>query len=204
MTLLSEVLGQSDVRLTLAVLTLVAFAVAWAASHRSRVGLVPAFLALTLVAGILAVTLVPIGGWEELLRYGAHPDELRVCFAPSRLPDLLSGWQSFDGPVNVVLFVPAAFVLTLVSRRPVVVLVGLLALSVGIEVWQGVTGGRSCTVSDVGANSLGSIIGVGLGVLVLALTGLAGLSDRGAGRAALPSDAEPEDPASGGRGGARG
>lgn len=116
--------------------------------------------AITLpIAAILSFTLVR-GGWPTDI------DPRRgFTWAPF-------GWMRFSTEIgtsqeiwfNVVLFVPAALLLTTVAaQRPLRILVALAALSAAVEVIQGTLQIGSPDLSDVLANSLGSLIGVLLG-----------------------------------------
>lgn len=61
--------------------------------------------------------------------------------------------------LNGVLFVPAGFAWTIVTRRPWRVVLVLLALSVAIEVVQAVTGLGANDVADIVANVGGAVLG---------------------------------------------
>ncbi|WP_052492520.1 VanZ family protein [Leucobacter komagatae] len=79
---------------------------------------------------------------------------------------------------NVVLFVPLAYLGALLSRRPAVaggVAIGASAL---IEATQAVLPilGRSCSTGDWLANSIGALIGAGLGWVALSLAKRKGMA----------------------------
>jgi hypothetical protein len=79
--------------------------------------------------------------------------------------------------LNVALFVPAGFAWTLLTRRPWRVLAALGALSVVVEVVQGVTGLGANDVADIVANVVGAAVGTAAGVV------MGWLADAVAGRA---------------------
>lgn len=111
-------LRQRDVLLTLAVLAVVAVVAAVPLAHRWGRPLPLVLLALWGLVVIPAFTLVPDLGYRE---YG------RAVWMTSRISlELGGGWSSAlgawahgtDGPLNVLLFVPAGMFLTLATRRP--------------------------------------------------------------------------------------
>jgi VanZ like family len=61
--------------------------------------------------------------------------------------------------LNVALFVPAAVVWTVVTKRPIRVAALLAAYSFGIETLQGLTGYGAADVTDLAANALGAALG---------------------------------------------
>ncbi|MFF3790894.1 VanZ family protein [Streptomyces sp. NPDC001981] len=72
--------------------------------------------------------------------------------------------------LNIALFVPATALAVMVFRRPVTIAAAFVAFSSGIEFLQSVMPlGRACSVTDMTANSLGSLIGISLGILGLKL-----------------------------------
>lgn len=72
---------------------------------------------------------------------------------------------------NVVLFVPLAYLGALLTRRPVVAAGIAIGASALIEATQAVLPvlGRSCSTGDWLANSIGALIGAGLGWIALSL-----------------------------------
>ena len=90
---------------------------------------------------------------------------------------------------NVVLFITPAAILAVLTRRPVLALVALVALSGTIELVQAVVPaiGRSCDTTDWANNALGAAIGTGLGALVLWYDRLAGDGPGGSGSTPSPS-----------------
>lgn len=91
------------------------------------------------------------------------------------------GWHRFTGDflasaeitLNMLLFVPAALLLTVVTRRPLVVVAGLIGLSVGVECAQGIFALGTADLSDVLANGVGAWGGSMAGLVVLAVAGRA-------------------------------
>ena len=112
--------------------------------------------------GIVALTLLRDGiphGWApgNLTRWGA------------------STWDSFvRNPLassqvllNILLFVPAGFTLTLLFRRPLRVVIALTMGSLCIECLQAILGAGANDWGDVVTNSIGGGIGVGCAVALL-------------------------------------
>lgn len=111
------------------------------------------------LVGVLSLTLF---GWER----GAVP---RLILDPI---EGAWGWDSIAWrPVidNVALFVPVGALATAVwwRRSPVLVWLGCVGLSVGIEAFQYlVPTGRVANAADVVANATGALLGVVLALLV--------------------------------------
>ena len=82
------------------------------------------------------------------------------------------GLTSLQGLLNVVLFVPAAGMLTLASGRPGDGIAAGIGLSAAVEAVQALVPqlGRSCQLHDLIANSLGAVCGVGLAAGVQTLS----------------------------------
>ena len=82
------------------------------------------------------------------------------------------GLTSLQGLLNVLLFVPAAGMLTLASGRPSDGIAAGVGLSATVEAVQALVPqlGRSCQLHDLIANSLGAACGVGLAAGVQTLT----------------------------------
>lgn len=85
-------------------------------------------------------------------------------------PDIL--WHAVADPLgstqlllNILLFVPAGLLWTMVTRRPWPVLCALGGLSVAIELIQAVTGLGAYDLADIVANVAGAATGVGVAVL---------------------------------------
>jgi len=74
------------------------------------------------------------------------------------------GLTSLQGLLNVLLFVPAAGMLTLASGRPGDGIAAGIGLSASVEAVQALIPqlGRSCQLHDLIANTLGTFAGVGL------------------------------------------
>lgn len=146
----------------------------WVAVHRGWVH-APGWLALAAmlsVCGILVFTLFREGvllaaevvsgaplmppGWQGLREWSADGWQ-------RALADPLGDTQVL---LNIALFAPAGFVWTVITRRPWRVLAALGALSVGIEVLQGVTGVGANDVADIVANVAGALVGVTAAVVL--------------------------------------
>ena len=74
------------------------------------------------------------------------------------------GLTSLQGLLNILLFVPAAGMLTLTSGRPGDGIAAGIGMSAAVEAVQALLPalGRSCQLHDLIANSLGAFCGVGL------------------------------------------
>ncbi|MFD8967708.1 VanZ family protein [Streptomyces sp. NPDC059568] len=140
----------------LIVAILFAVPVALIARARKKPVVVRVLLAMS-VAGVVSVTLLPghagTGG-------GAQCD---------------SGWPTHlltspSALLNVALFLPGAALGILVFRRPVTVAAVWLLFSTTVEFIQAmVPMGRSCSVTDIAANAMGTMLGVGAGAAWLRL-----------------------------------
>ncbi|MFD8005299.1 VanZ family protein [Streptomyces mirabilis] len=102
------------------------------------------------VAGICAVTLLPTDGGP--VGQGA------ICDVSSPFPQM---FQSSSALLNVALFAPAPFFATLVFRRPLTV-AAVAAVSSGVIELVQAEGemGRSCSATDLVANTTGALLGV--------------------------------------------
>ena len=82
------------------------------------------------------------------------------------------GLTSIQGALNVVLFVPAAGMLTLASGRPADGIAAGIGLSAAVEAGQALIPqlGRSCQLHDLIANTLGAFAGVGLAAGLQSIT----------------------------------
>jgi hypothetical protein len=107
---------------------------------------------------VVALTLVPATGG------GAGAVGCTVQFA-------LPTWGSVELLANAALFVPPVFFATLVTRRPLAVLVAGSGLSVLVEAVQALAPaiGRACDTNDWMMNTLGAGVGVLLAVGTVAL-----------------------------------
>ncbi|GGQ21195.1 hypothetical protein GCM10010249_44820 [Streptomyces roseolilacinus] len=113
--------------------------------------LLPVLLAVA-VTGILSVTLLPSGSGAEVAQCDVGTPR-NVLTSSSAL-------------LNVALFVPAPFLAVLIWRRPVTTAAVFAVLTGGIEFLQTVIpAGRSCSITDMVANSIGALSGIGLGVV---------------------------------------
>ena len=106
------------------------------------------------VAGILAVTLLPgDAGLEPWQCDTGAPTHLLT--SPSSL-------------LNIALFAPAAFLAVQLFRRPATVAAAGGCVSAMVELAQSVAGsGRSCSVSDLAANTTGALVGALAGAVWL-------------------------------------
>ncbi|GAB3827075.1 VanZ family protein [Kribbella italica] len=143
------------------VLTGMAIPIAVSAVRRRGDRLVPRLASLFLPASfalVLAATLSPTANHGGLGVCGTH-------LATT------GGLTSLQGLLNVLLFVPAAGMLTLASGRPADGIAAGIGLSASVEAIQALVPqlGRSCQVHDLIANTLGAFAGVGLAAGVQAL-----------------------------------
>ncbi|MGX7680650.1 VanZ family protein [Jatrophihabitans sp. DSM 45814] len=145
-------------------------------------------LFLLSMSGILALTVVPGGGWAELLHgsYGTRQSLAAVKMALDPRDNYgLQNWnQGVDGPLNVALYVPAGLFGALVFRRHrIALVVGLGLLSFVIECYQAYTGTRIGSIADVLSNFGGAALGVLTIVMIASPFG--GEHTRAGGRAEL-------------------
>jgi VanZ family protein len=91
------------------------------------------------------------------------------CTVQWSLPD----FGAAELMANVLLFAVPALLATVASRRPLAVLVAGSALSVVVEAIQAVAVdlGRACDTTDWLCNTLGALLGAGLGWLALTRAG---------------------------------
>jgi hypothetical protein len=82
------------------------------------------------------------------------------------------GLTSLQGLLNILLFVPAAGMLTLASGRPGDGIAAGIGMSAAVEAVQALLPqlGRSCQLHDLVANSIGAFCGVGLAAGLQLLT----------------------------------
>jgi hypothetical protein len=146
-TISGIVLRQTAVLLTFGVFCLLLLPAALVAARRarwSRWRVTHAGLASMGVAAILATTLGRSGifvAWD------------RGCGLTPGLPA-----SSPEALLNLVLFVPASVFGVLALRRPLTVVVLAVALSVGVEAVQSVTGVGTCQAADVSRNVSGAFV----------------------------------------------
>lgn len=146
-TIARIVLRQTTVLTTFGVLCLILVPAAIVAARRvrwSRGRVMSAGLAAAGVAAILATTLG---------RSGLFLDWGRGC---GLTLGLLS--SSPEVLLNLVLFVPASAFGVLALRRPFLVAVLALCLSVGVEAAQSLTGVGTCQAADVTRNVAGALV----------------------------------------------
>jgi hypothetical protein len=137
------------------VLTGMAIPIAVSAVRRRADPLAPRLASLSLPAGfalVLAATLSPTP--HTLGGLGACGTHLTTT----------GGLTSIQGLLNVVLFVPAAGLLTLASGRPGDGIAAGIGLSASVEAVQALVPqlGRSCQLHDLIANTFGAFVGVAL------------------------------------------
>lgn len=133
------------------------------ASRRLTAALLLAFVA------IFGITLVPVDGWHSLS--GASWSLTRIGQELGRpVPGLLTSWaHGSDGPLNVLLFIPAGFLCAMVFRGHVAgSVLALGATSFAIECAQAFSGLRDGSLADVMANSVGAVAGASIAVAVTA------------------------------------
>jgi VanZ family protein len=124
-------------------------------------------LAVWAVAGILLLTLLP-----ESLSAVHNPwmlHRVALVLTPHPSHDLTAWMHGTDGPLNVLLYLPAGALVTAVTRRPGRTLLALTGLSLGIEFVQALTAWRSGSLGDVVANVLGASLGICVALAALAL-----------------------------------
>ncbi|TWD80614.1 VanZ like protein [Kribbella amoyensis] len=145
------------------VLTGMALPVALSAVRRRGDGVVPRLASLLVPASfalVLAATLSPTN--NRLNRLGECGTQLATT----------GGLTSIQGLLNILLFVPAAGMLTLACGRPADGIAAGIGLSASVEAVQALVPqlGRSCQLHDLVANSLGAFAGVGFAAGLQALT----------------------------------
>jgi len=132
-------------------------------SARQPGGLAPRLASLLMPASfalILAATLSPTG--HRLTGVGVCGTQLTTT----------GGLTSLQGLLNVLLFIPAAGMLTLASGRPTDGIAAGIGLSAAVEAVQALIPplGRSCQLHDLIANTLGAFAGAGLAAAVQVAT----------------------------------
>jgi hypothetical protein len=144
------------------VLTAMTLPVALSSARRAG-GVVPKLASLMMPASfalILAATLSPTP--HRLTGVGVCGTHLTTT----------GGLTSLQGLLNVLLFVPAAGMLTLASGRPADGIAAGIGLSAAVEAVQALITplGRSCQLHDLIANTAGAFAGVGLAAVVQVAT----------------------------------
>ncbi|WP_112244990.1 VanZ family protein [Kribbella monticola] len=143
-------------------LTAMTLPVALSAARRPA-GIVPRLASLLMPASfalVLAATLSPTA--HRLAGVGVCGTHLTTT----------GGLTSMQGLLNVLLFIPAAGMLTLTSGRPTDGIAAGIGLSATVEAVQALIPplGRSCQLHDLIANTLGAFAGVGLAAAVQVAT----------------------------------
>lgn len=145
--------GNVSLLLLFAALALLAGGPAWWLGRRRAVSPSVAVAATTAGALVLAATL-----------YRLHPEApaSRVCTVQR---DALGSLTAEQGLLNAALFLPLAFFVTLLARRPLPVFAASAVLSGAIEVAQALIPGtgRTCDTGDLAANALGALAGCAAG-----------------------------------------
>ncbi|WP_329400286.1 VanZ family protein [Streptomyces melanogenes] len=122
------------------------------ARARRRPVVAPTLFAVSVV-GVLAVTLLPGGTGEAMDGY-----------CDTGIPAHL--FTSSSALLNIALFVPAPLLAVLTFRRPMTVAAISVLCSGAIELIQATASlGRACSVTDITANTLGALIGSGVGTV---------------------------------------
>ena len=80
-------------------------------------------------------------------------------------------WGAVETLANIALLLSAVFFLTLLVRRPVLIVLVASACSAGIELTQALLPalGRACDTTDWEMNTIGAVVGALLAVFTLAL-----------------------------------
>lgn len=134
--------------------------------HRSAL---LAVLAAWSVVGIVTFTAVPDLGLLQYLEQPWSSHRLALLFVPNPAIDLTAWARGTDGPLNVLLYIPAGFFLTVLSRRIPRIVAVLALLSLVTETIQAASGTRSGALGDLVANALGALIGAVLGSIASAV-----------------------------------
>lgn len=71
--------------------------------------------------------------------------------------------------LNVLLFIPAGVGFSVWLRRFIATFLGLLLLSVGVELIQDYLGTHTCSGADLKENAVGAVVGIGLGIALTLL-----------------------------------
>ncbi|MGA8048176.1 MAG: VanZ family protein [Dermatophilaceae bacterium] len=108
-----------------------------------------------IVEDVVSGTPLVVPGWSGLGSWSPN-GWWRATADPLRSTQVL---------LNIALFVPAVFLWTVITRRPLRVIAALAGLSVAIEIIQAVTGLGAADVADIIANVAGAVLGAGAAVL---------------------------------------
>ena len=134
-------------------------------------------LAIWGLGGALSVTFISRIGRNDFM---LDPATVGQC-----LSGLTKPWLSADSVLNLVMLLPLGAGLMLASRRYSVALTGVVAVSVGIELMQAISGLGACERGDIVRNTIGGVVGIAL----VRLAKLASKSNRQP--ASLPSATAP-------------
>jgi hypothetical protein len=125
-------------------------------------------LALLALAPVLTFTIPPDAGLPPPGAIGRVREYLAAFGDPFTVDtELAAAGSDAERMANLLLFVPAGFFWTLAVRRGVVVALGGVVVSFGIEGWQAASDGRVASVGDWMHNSAGALLGVTTGAAVL-------------------------------------
>jgi len=99
------------------------------------------------------------------------PGELRRSDVFCTVQFAWPAWGAVETLANIALLLPAVFFLTLLVRRPVLIVLVASACSAGIELIQAFLPalGRACDTNDWEMNTIGAVVGALLAVFTLAL-----------------------------------
>ncbi|MFJ1709659.1 VanZ family protein [Kitasatospora sp. NPDC088346] len=153
--------GNQSLVLTAAVLWALTAVPAWFAGRRYGFSAVAAVGAAGALSLVLAATLYPLS---------PQAPASMTCTLQRDAVGALLGDQ---GLLNAAMFVPAAFFLTVLTRRPLPVAAACAVLSGAIEVTQALVSGmgRACDSADLEANVAGALLGCLAGRLWLRRAG---------------------------------
>lgn len=154
-------IGDDDVAWTAVVGTVLALLVAVPLSRRWNVRWFPAMSALSVTAVVGAFTLLSPRGYAA---FGSMGDTLDM----SGLDWWRDGWGDVRhgvfgdtyGALNILLFIPFAFVWRLVTGWTIIRTIAVMALvSFAIETYQALSGFRAADPADLVANTIGAVVG---------------------------------------------
>lgn len=115
-----------------------------------------------LIGAVVAITIVPFHPEAHLTQFVAN---LFYSWGASDVQATL-GFKWMEAIGNVLLFLPLAACLAIITQRRVAVLVACALLSLGLEWIQSLDRSRHSSLSDVALNALGIALGVGLARLM--------------------------------------
>ncbi|MCX4747321.1 VanZ family protein [Kitasatospora sp. NBC_01287] len=154
---------------------------------RANTGLLPAFLIVAIALGAAAWLLAPrwrLARWVAVLFSVSLAGEVTATLYPtghgspasdvcSYSKDFLGAFADQQGLLNVVMYVPLAFLGVLLVNRPLIMLTGCWLLSATTETAQALLPeiGRACDSQDFVTNATGALLGVALAVAWRSLRG---------------------------------